>query len=157
VHPDLFEACAAGLEDDVKGLLVKNPKLVTARSHDGWTPLHLAAFFGHLDLVRILLDAGAPMLSISNNNEANLPIGAAGAGGRSAIVRLLVERGCPPDARASDQGYTALHLAAFHGDVELIAFLLHHGADRDLKTGAGETPYDLAVRRGHTAAAQSFP
>jgi ankyrin repeat protein len=156
VTPNLFEACAAGLAGDVNRLLTESPQRVTSRSHDGWTPLHLAAFFGHLELVKILLDAGAPMLSISNNNEANLPISAAGAGGRSAIVRLLVERGCPPDARASEQGYTALHLAAHHGDVELIEFLLRSGADRNLKTGAVETPRDIALKQGHTAAAESL-
>jgi ankyrin repeat protein len=154
VQPNLFEAAAAGLLDDVERLLEENPKLVTERSHDGWTPLHLAAFFGHLDLVRMLLDAGAPMLAISNNNEANLPINAAAAGRRIAVVRLLVERGCPPDARASDQSYTALHLAANSGNEELIEFLLQSGADTNLKTGAGDTPHDLAARQGHSAAAE---
>ena len=150
VRPNVFEACAAGLAGDVARLLKENPKLVNERSHDGWTPLHLAAFFGRLELVKILLDAGAPMMAISNNNEANLPINAAAAGRRNDVVRLLVERGCPPDARASDQGYTALHLAANNGDVELIEFLLRSGADRTLRTGAGETAHDLAARQGHT-------
>ena len=150
VRPNVFEACAAGLAGDVARLLKENPKLVNERSHDGWTPLHLASFFGRLELVKILLDAGAPMMAISNNNEANLPINAAAAGRRNDVVRLLVERGCPPDARASDQGYTALHLAANNGDVELIEFLLRSGADRTLRTGAGETAHDLAARQGHT-------
>jgi uncharacterized protein len=149
VRPNLFEACSAGLAGDVARMLKENPRLVTQRSHDGWTALHLAAFFGHLEPVKMLLDAGAPMLTISNNNEANLPINAAAAGRRNAVVRLLVERGCSPDARASDQGYTALHLAANNGNVELIEFLIQAGADRNLKTGAGETAYDLAVKQGH--------
>ena len=154
VHPNIFEACAAGLAGDVARLLKEDPKLVAERSHDGWTPLHLAAFFGHLDAVKMLLDSGAPMLAISNNNESNLPINAAAAGRRNAVVQLLVERGCPPDARSSDQGYTALHLAANNGNVELIEFLLRSGADRNLKTGAGETAHDLAVKQGDTNAAK---
>ena len=149
VQPNLFEACAAGLAADVARLVAENSRMVAGRSHDGWTPLHLAAFFGHLELVKILLDAGAPMLTISNNNEANLPISAAAAGKRTAVVRLLVERGCPPDARATDQGFTALHLAANSGNVELVEFLLQSGANRNLKTGSGETAHDLAVKQGH--------
>jgi uncharacterized protein len=149
VRPSVFEACAAGLAGDVARLLKENPKLVNERSHDGWTPLHLAAFFGRLELVKMLLDSGAPMLAVSNNNESNLPINAAAAGRRNDVVRLLVERGCPPDARASDQGYTALHLAANNGNVELVEFLLHSGADRNLRTGAGQTAHDLAVKQGH--------
>lgn len=153
VQPNVFEVCAAGLVDDAKRLLSGNPRLVAERSHDGWTPLHLAAFFGHLELVRLLLDGGASMLTISNNNEANLPINAAAAGRRNAVVQLLVERGCPPDARASEQGYTALHLAANNGNVELIEFLLKSGADRSLRSGSGETGRDLALKSGHTVAA----
>jgi len=149
VRPNIFESCAAGLAGDVGRLLKENPGLVNSRSHDGWTPLHLAAFFGRLELVKMLLDAGAPMLTISNNNESNLPINAAAAGRRNDVVRLLVERGCPPDARASDRGYTALHLAANNGNLELIEFLLQAGADRSLKTGSGETAHDLAVKQGH--------
>ena len=150
VRPSVFEACAAGLAGDVARLLKENPKLVHERSHDGWTPLHLAAFFGRLELVKMLLDSGAPMLAVSNNNESNLPINAAAAGKRNDVVRLLVERGCPPDARASDQGYTALHLAANNGNVELVEFLLRSGADRSLRTGTGQTAHDLAVKQGHT-------
>jgi uncharacterized protein len=149
VRPNVFEACAAGLAGDVARLLKENPKLVHERSHDGWTPLHLAAFFGRLELVKMLLDSGAPMLAVSNNNESNLPINAAAAGRRNDVVRLLVERGCPPDARASDQGYTALHLAANNGNVDLVEYLLRSGADRSLRTGAGQTAQDLAVQQGH--------
>jgi ankyrin repeat protein len=155
VRPNVFEACTAGLAGDVVRLLKENPRLVHERSHDGWTPLHLAAFFGRLEIVKMLLESGAPMLAISSNNESNLPINAAAAGRRNDVVRLLVERGCPPDARASDQGYTALHLAANNGNVELVEFLLRSGADRNLRTGAGETAHDLAIKQGHTIQALS--
>jgi len=46
-------------------------------------------------------------------------------------VRLLLEMGCPPDAAGSD-GVTALHWAAFHGDVELTQLLLKAGAPIDI-------------------------
>jgi ankyrin repeat protein len=49
-----------------------------------------------------------------------------------------------------------LHLAANSGNAELISFLLRSGADRTLKTGTGETPYDLAVKKGHHSAAESL-
>jgi ankyrin repeat protein len=149
VRPNIFEACAAGLTSTVELMLKENPKVVSERSHDGWTPLHLAAFFGRLELVRLLLDAGASMLAKSTNNESNLPINAAAAGRRTDVVRLLVARGCPPDARASDVGYTPLHLAANNGNAELVEFLLQSGADRSLKTGSGETAHDLAIKQGH--------
>ena len=149
VRPNIFEACAAGLTPVVESMLKENPRLVSERSHDGWTPLHLAAFFGRTEIVKMFLDAGASMLAKSSNNESNLPINAAAAGRRNDVVRLLVARGCPPDARASDEGYTALHLAANNGNVELVEFLMQSGADPSLKTGSGETAHDLAVKQGH--------
>src|SRR5437867_8197811 len=51
----LFEASAVGLVDRVQEHVEKDPGLVNAYSHDGWTPLHLASFFGHKDVARILL------------------------------------------------------------------------------------------------------
>jgi ankyrin repeat protein len=111
--------------------------------------LHLAAFFGRLEVVKMLLDAGASMLTISSNNESNLPINAAAAGRRNDVVRLLVARGCPPDARASDTGYTALHLAANNGNVELVEIPASIRSRSQPQTGSGETAHDLAVKQGH--------
>jgi ankyrin repeat protein len=46
-------------------------------------------------------------------------------------VRLLLEMGCPPEAAGSD-GATALHWAAFHGDIELARLLLKASAPIDV-------------------------
>src|SRR6187200_1095759 len=54
VRPNIFEACAAGLTAEVEKLLKEDPRLVSERSHDGWTPLHLAAFFGRLEVMKLL-------------------------------------------------------------------------------------------------------
>src|SRR3954471_5847312 len=43
----LFEACAAGEFDRAERALETDSSAVNAFSSDGWTPLHLAAFFGH--------------------------------------------------------------------------------------------------------------
>src|SRR6186713_2553503 len=43
----LFEACAAGEVERVERLIEDDPLAIAGYSDDGWTPLHLAAFFGH--------------------------------------------------------------------------------------------------------------
>ena len=53
---DLFLACAAGRTETVLAEIDRDPALLESRSSDGWTPLHLAAFFGHDDLVKALLE-----------------------------------------------------------------------------------------------------
>ena len=158
VRPSFFEACALGLEADVRRELHENSSAVRQVAHDGWTPLHLAAFFGHPETVEALLDAGADVLAVSRNGESNLPINAAAAGPRadrrSTIVRLLISRGAPVDGRGSPSGHTPLHEAAFNGDVALLRLLLESGADRRLRSGDGQTALEIANLKGHDEVAR---
>ncbi len=153
-RPSFFEACALGLEADVRRHLREHPDAARSWSHDGWTPLHLAAYFGHRDTALALLDAGADALAVSRNGEGNIAINAAAAGPRADlrpdIVRLLIDRGSPVDGRGSPRGHSPLHEAAHNGDVALARLLLDRGADRSLRTGDGQTARDIAVARGRT-------
>jgi uncharacterized protein len=157
-RPSFFEACALGLEADVRRELHENPSAARQVAHDGWTPLHLAAFFGHPETVEALLDAGADVLAVSRNGEGNLAINAAAAGPRTerraAIVRLLISRGSPVDGRGSPSGHTPLHEAAFNGDVALVRLLLESGADRRLRSGDGQTALEIADRHGRDEVAR---
>src|SRR5262245_54719798 len=56
---DLFEAAALGRTDLLGKLVGRSKQRAGAYSEDGFTPLHLAAFFGHADAVALLLDRGA--------------------------------------------------------------------------------------------------
>jgi len=148
--PSFFEACAIGLVDDVRRHLRESPGIVGQWSHDGWPALHLAAFFGHPETAKALLDAGADVLTVSRNSEANLAINAAAAGPRverrPEIVRLLIDRGSPVDGRGSPAGHTPLHEAAYNGDLPLVRLLLDRGADRSARTAEGDTPLDIATK-----------
>ena len=66
---------------------------LNAFAYDGWTPLHLAAFFGHLDAARALIDAGADIDAFSRNGLTNTPLHAATAGRHGDVALLLVEHG----------------------------------------------------------------
>jgi uncharacterized protein len=151
-RPNFFEACAAGLTADVRRHLRDDPGAASQWAHDGWTPLHLAAFFGHRDAAEALLDAAADVRALSRNAEANLPINAAAAGPRAdrrpEVVRLLLDRGSPVDGRGSPSAHTPLHEAAYNGDTALVRVLLERGADRSLRTGDGQTPLEIATQQG---------
>ncbi len=52
----IFAAAMQGDSARLEELLAANRSLVSAVSPDGWTPLHLAAFFGGADAARLLLN-----------------------------------------------------------------------------------------------------
>jgi uncharacterized protein len=157
-RPTFFEACALGLDADVRRELHANPSAVRQVAHDGWTPLHRAAVFGHPATVEALLGAGADVRAVSRNGEGNLPINAAAAGPRAerrpTIVWLLIAGGSPVDGRGSPSGHTPLHEAAFNGDAALVRLLLENGADRRLRTGDGQTALEIANLKGRDEVAR---
>jgi ankyrin repeat protein len=145
---DVFLACAAGRTDIVMAEIDRDPALLEARSSDGWTPLHLAAFFGHDDLVKALLDRGASIEARSTNAMKNTPLHAASGGRHLSTIRLLLEDGANANA-TQEGGWTALHAAAQNGDRETLELLLTHGADLGARAANNQTALDLALTRGH--------
>src|SRR5439155_42285 len=123
-----FEAAAVGDAARIRQLVRARPPLVEAVSGDGWTALHLAAYFGQGEAVERLLAAGADPRAPSRNRLANTPLHAA-LGGRAnvRIITALLARGADVEIPASG-GYRPLHLAAARGDVAIIEMLLVRGA-----------------------------
>ncbi|MFN3325065.1 MAG: ankyrin repeat domain-containing protein [Bryobacteraceae bacterium] len=142
---DLFAAAALGRADAITHLLDENPAGVSEYSPDGWTPLHLAAFFGQPEAVGVLLARGADVNARLRNQMANLALHAAAA--------LLLEAGSEPDAVQSG-GYAALHSAAQNGDLTTAGLLLAHGAQVGILSESGQTPAELAESKGHAAVAE---
>ena len=152
--PTSFEAAALGDAARVRELAAGDPAAVGQCSPDGWPPLHLAAHFGHGDAVDALLAAKADVNARSTNGEGNMALHAALAGRAGArIVSCLLARGANVNARAAG-GHTALHEAAFRGNLELAALLLAHGADATARNAEGQTPLDVAEAGGHAALAR---
>lgn len=107
---DVFNAAATGRVDDLRRLVVADPARVHARAYDGWTPLHLAAFFGHAEAARLLLNAGADVNAVSDNSLTNSPLHAATAGKHTEVALLLLAHGALSDT--PDAGdYTPLQIA----------------------------------------------
>ena len=125
---DPFTAAALGRTDQLKVLLDRGEAGLQDLSPDGWTPLHLAAFFGHRETAAMLIDRGADMAALSKNEIGNTPLHAAIAGGRGAVAELLVERGA--DVNAVANGLRPLDIAAGREDQEMMAYLIAHGAER---------------------------
>lgn len=152
---DLFDKCVAGKTAEALAEIDSTPELLEARSSDGWTPLHLAAFFGHAELAKALLNRGAALEALSTNAMQNTPLHAAAAGNQIPLVTLLLERGANANARQHG-GWTALHAAAQTGNRELAEALLAHGADPAARAENNQTPLDMALLHAHRDIASLF-
>ena len=144
---DLFAAAALGRSDQLDSAIA-GPGAVAAYSYDGWTALHLAAFFGQLETAARLLEGGAPLGAVSRNALANTPLHAAVAGGHPEVSVLLITRGA--DVNAFDSGrHTPLHIAAENGQLAVVEALLDHGADPHAVDVEDKTPLSRAAARNH--------
>lgn len=157
---NLFEAAAVGNTARVKELLEQSPQLIDSWSEDGYTPLGLAAHFGNEETLKLLLAQGAEVnVRSKDGNLNNMAIHAAIAGNYEHLAKVLIEYGADVNASCEGewrQGFNALHVAAYFGRASIIKLLLEHSADQTAITKNGETPYDLAVKRGHLESAALF-
>lgn len=145
----IFAAAAKGQTDELRSLVEKDPLLLNTHSPDGFTPLGLAAFFGHAETVAALLAAGADVNLTSSESMKMPPLGSAMAVQRSDIARILIEHGANVNAKAVND-LTALHTAAARGDLESAKLLLDHDADINAASTDGKTP--LAYAEEHNQA-----
>ena len=145
---DIFEASALGKVDRIKTMLRDDPAVVSAYSADGFYPVGLAAFFGHLDAVRALIAAGADVHAVARNAFKVQPIHAAAASRNIDIVRAVLEAGADPNV-PQQQGFLPLHEAGSNGNRALAELLIKHGADPYKANDAGKSSIDLARDKGH--------
>jgi len=111
---EIIRAAKLGDLAKIKGLLATDAGLVHANDTDGSTPLHCAAWKGHLETVAFLLSAGADV-DAHNSNEhwGTTPLHAAAHANQAGIAKLLIEHGA--DVNAKDMsGKTPLHHTTFH-------------------------------------------
>jgi ankyrin repeat protein len=145
----LLAAIKAGDGEAVRELLASAPALAVARDSEGLSPLVEACDRGLMEMVRLLLDAGADARQ-QGALEAAAHAGPHKMRAALDVVKLLIERGAPNDfythamlGLAEDirrdlattdvntpgpSGATALDLAAGNGHVEAVRLLLDAGA-----------------------------
>ncbi|HYL93196.1 MAG TPA: ankyrin repeat domain-containing protein [Alphaproteobacteria bacterium] len=149
---NLFEAAALGNAEQVEKLLKASPQKINDYSLDGFTALHLAAYFGQTATLRELVAAGADLNLYSHNGLHASPLQSAAAARQLESVRILLEAGADVNCHG-ELDYTPLHEAAGSGQVQLIALLLAHGADANAKGTDGKTPLSIAIEEKQPAAA----
>jgi uncharacterized protein len=117
----VLEAAALGDVEKLRGADL------SVRGGDGFTPLHLAAFFGGAEAVRVILATGFPADADNENTFQVHPIHSASAVGDHASVRALLEAGANPNVEQQG-GFTPMDAARHNQDTALEELLLEFGA-----------------------------
>ena len=124
----MFEAAAIGRLDIVEREARSYPEDITAYGRDGFSALQLACYFGHEAIVRWLVEHGAVVTAVSQNEMGLQAIHAAAASDSFAITRVLLEHGADANARQAD-GFTPMQTAVHNGNIALIRLLTDFGAE----------------------------
>ncbi|HZX96806.1 MAG TPA: ankyrin repeat domain-containing protein [Myxococcales bacterium] len=156
-HPQLspFEVFALGTVEQVRAQLAADKETVRQRSSSGWTPLHYAAFADNAAAAAVLIAAGAEVDARAKNKFDNTPLQVAMLTLSVETARVLLAHGADVNARQSE-GVTALHEAAFAGDVGAIQVLLAAGADPGIAMPDGKKAIDFAREHKHLEAARAL-
>lgn len=143
-------AARRGDPDIMRTLLVDAASLVSRRLNarvDKETPLHFACATRSLDVVRLLVDAGANL--DARGTHSATPLHVACQSGSIDIVRLLVDAGANLDAR-EDHSVTPLHAACQSGSIDVVRLLVDKGADVSAADCAGDEPITIASEAGYS-------
>jgi hypothetical protein len=120
---------------------------IDSKSEDGYTALMYAAYYGHTESVKLLLDRGAsPCLG---DNKDNTALMGAIFKGYPEVVDLLIDR-CDVNQR-NFEGQTPLMYASLFGREEMAKALLERGADPQLKDASGRDATNLAESQWNQA------
>lgn len=118
------------------------------------TPLHLAARKGHLDIVKLLIGAGA-FINVPNC-EGHFPIHVAAAAGKTEVVDTLLAAGSRCNAKDKPDKNTPLHLACSRGHNAIVRLLIAAGAKVNQKNRNRSRPLHLACAKGALPAVEEL-
>ncbi|XP_056285792.1 ankyrin-3-like isoform X25 [Pseudoliparis swirei] len=125
---------------------VESKMMVNRATESGFTPLHIAAHYGNINVATLLLNRGAAVDFKARNDIT--PLHVASKRGNGNMVRMLLERGGKIDARTKD-GLTPLHCGARSGHEQVVEMLLDRGAPILSKTKNGLSPLHMATQGDH--------
>lgn len=142
----LYYATLCGIRDLVEHMIVIRKLDVNAWGGFHCTPLHAAVVKGNPDIVTLLLEHGADVAAL--NDDQRNPLDEASRRGRPGVVKLLLDHHADVNSRNVLER-TPLIIASQEGELEVARVLLQHGAAVDSRDEDGCTALMAASRYGH--------
>ncbi|XP_032986154.1 ankyrin-3 isoform X12 [Rhinolophus ferrumequinum] len=142
---DDTKAAALLLQND-NNADVESKMVVNRTTESGFTPLHIAAHYGNINVATLLLNRAAAVDFTARNDIT--PLHVASKRGNANMVKLLLDRGAKIDAKTRD-GLTPLHCGARSGHEQVVEMLLDRAAPILSKTKNGLSPLHMATQGDH--------
>ncbi|KAG6547060.1 hypothetical protein Mapa_011310 [Marchantia paleacea] len=136
----LHEAARDGDVGNIRQLLSANTDAINDRDRHSRTPLHMAAWAGRAEVVKVLCEARADVGAAAQDDMAAIHF--ACQKGHTEVVRTLLLAGAYVNAR-NRKGMTPLHFAVQGSYAELVKLLVKKGANFDSENKAKKKPIDL--------------
>ena len=155
---EFYNKIEAGDAISVKTALKSSPKLLKARNEAGETPLHYAAKYGHLDIVKFLVESGTEIDSLQRSLQTHpsrldqTPLFVATEFGKLDVLQYLISKGAAPDHRDAS-GVSPLYRAAKLPNAKAVEMLLQQDVSLDVRSRTNPEEATLAhLARGELLA-----
>ena len=135
--------------DQVKECVVNRGVDVKAQIGNKLQAIHLASYFGRLNVVQYLVETCHVDVKVKNK-DGWTPLHLASQRGHLPMVQYLVEK-CQVNVMMKDiDGCSAFHLASGKGHLDIVKyFVTDCQIDVTMRSNSGCTAYDLSIRNDH--------
>ena len=144
----LFIAAREDLKEIVN-ILIRNGASIDAKANSqDWTPLHIATYHKHHEIVKMLVDSKANVNEVMYTSTHHVtPIHFAIMNKDLDVTKLLVDNGADINFKMTPDGLTPIHLAlSLQDDLpQIVSTLLKYGASTVIRDDTGYTPIELAL------------
>lgn len=143
----LYAAAECGHVDLAKEMMkYYDVGLAGIKARNGYDAFHVASKQGHLEVVKVLMEA-IPELSMTVDQTNTTALHTAAVHGHIEVVSFLLENGCSLVSIARNNAKTALHSAARKGHLDVIKALLRKEPEIATRTDKkGQTALHMAVK-----------
>ncbi|GBM64012.1 Ankyrin-3 [Araneus ventricosus] len=144
-----LSAVQHGHENIVDFFLSRNSNVGAANFQNGEYPLHMAVIFGHISVVKKMLEKSKKdELNVMDENFRT-PLLIAAEKDDCEISQLLLSKGADPNISSKD-GKLPLLIATARGNSKMVEILLNSGVDYLVKDAKEKTSIELAIESRQT-------
>ncbi|SHH43395.1 ankyrin repeat domain-containing protein [Winogradskyella jejuensis] len=138
---NIFDACRQGDLDTVIKIYTIDENSINIQEETGYTPLVLACYYGHENIVEFLVDK---VKSLNDKTSYGSPLMAATVKGYDNIVDILLANKVDPNI-TDEQGVTAAHYAVLFKNYDIVEKLVNANADFTIKNNVDKSALDYAL------------